>query len=66
MAELDEVESAVFSELPEDTCVVCDVALESTEESVVDSDVWPDTAPETDGVIVRLAGSAPFRTWFAG
>ncbi len=63
---LDAVEIAVASDWPVDIWVVCEVAPTRTVESVDDREVSALTTLETDVVIVRLAGSAAFRTLVVG
>ena len=56
----------VASEAPVDTCVVWLAWTDSSEEIVVDIEVCVDWTAETEGVIVRLAGSEAFSTLVAG
>lgn len=65
-AELDDVETAVFSEVPEDTCVVCEVCAESRLETVEESELSVPRTVDTDPVIVRPAGSTPSMTFVCG
>lgn len=65
-ATLEEVEMTVASDWPEEIWLVCELAPLVTDESVVDSEVSAEMTLETDGVIVRFAGSAALSTFVWG
>lgn len=66
LAVLDEVEIAVLRDVPEDTCVVCEVCAERRLETVDERELSVPSTVDTEGVIVRPPGSDPFRTFVWG